>query len=205
MSKLQKNGTLRSGIARARANSAGTSLRNGVVQISDPIPMSGGFNDSSVPQPILTSQRLKSTTSLRLLQASRDGSMGGRSAPGRVYTEGSTRRSPPRLQHKRSMNGLREASNPMRWTPSRSPRRSIRTQDSPPSYIQTKPSRPMSGPRRERSTLKTVMRRLFGKKTGQARRDGGAGPAEHHRSVSFGCPNTLRGTLLILHRTQEYS
>jgi len=177
MSKLQKNASRQSVVSRPRANSAAASLQKGDVQISDPIPITGGVHEVSVPHPAPNSLHLRSNSSLRLMQSSRNGSRT------QVYADDSTRRSPPRLQHKRSMNGLREASNPLRRAPSRSPTRSITTTD-PPVYDKSIPMALIGGPKREKSTLKTVMRRLFGKKPVQGRRAAGAGPAEHHRSVS---------------------
>lgn len=181
MSKLQKNASRQSVVSRPRANSAAPSLQKGDVQISDPIPIPGGVHKVSVPHPAPNSLHLRSNSSLRLMQSSRNGSRT------QVYADDSTRRSPPRLQHKRSMNGLREASNPLRRAPSRSPTRSITTTDpqvyDKMVYDKSIPMKLIGGPKREKSTLKTVMRRLFGKKAVQGRRAAGAGPAEHHRSV----------------------
>lgn len=189
MSKLQKNGSHQSVVSRSRGSSADTAFRRGDLQISDPILMSGGTNDAFVPQPSFTTLRLQSNTSLRRIQMSRDGSVAGRSTTGQVYADTTPRQSHPRLQHKRSMDGLREASNTSRSGPSRSPTSSIRT-PTPQDYVKSNPSKLLSGPKREKSTLKSVIRRLFGKKTVQARRAAGAGPAEHHRSVS--AQDTLR-------------
>jgi len=177
MSKLQKNASRQSVVSRPGANSAVASLRKGDVQISDPIPVSGGVHNDSQPHPAPNSLHLRSNNSLRLVQPSRNGSTT------QLYADDSTRRSPPRLQHKRSMNGLREASNSVRRTPSRSPTESI-TRTDPQIYAKSTPTKLTGGPKREKSTLKTVMRRLFGKKPAQRRRAAGAGPAEHHRSVS---------------------
>lgn len=175
MSKLQKNGNRQSAF-RPRASSSAASLKNGDVQISDPMPVTGNILDGSIPHPAPNSVHLRSNSSLRLMQSSRNGSTT------QFYADNATRRSPPRLQHKRSMNGLREASNPIQRAPSRSPTRSTTTADTQV-YVKSTPSRLIGGPKREKSTLKTVMRRLFGKKPVQSRRAAGAGPAEHHRSV----------------------
>ena len=177
MSKLQKNGSRQSVVSRPRASSAVTSLKKGESQIFDPVPVAGGIHHGLRPHPAPNSLHLQSNNPLGLMQSSRDGSTT------QFYADTSTRRSPPRLQHKRSMNGLREASNPTRSAPSRSPTRSIGASDLP-AYAKSTPMKLTAGPKREKSTLKTVMRRLFGKKPAQGRRTAGAGPAEHHRSVS---------------------
>ncbi|KAI9871337.1 MAG: hypothetical protein M1830_003015 [Pleopsidium flavum] len=181
MSKLQKNSGHPSIVSRSRGNSAGAAFRRADVQISDPISISRGSNEASIPQSPFTSLRLRSNTSLRRIQMSRDGSVAGRSITGKDYADTTSRQSLPRLQHKRSMDGLREASNPRRGRPSESPTTSFRT-STPLDYVKSHPSELISGPKRERSTLKTVMRRLFGKKTVRGRRTAGAGPMEHHRS-----------------------
>lgn len=183
MSKLQKSGTPQSMLSRSRANSASLAFRRGDVQISDPIPFSGRNDEPSFPQPPFSSVHLHSDNSLRRAQTSRNGSLAGRSMNDRSHADFTPRQSPPRLQHKRSMNGLREASNPTRSRASRSLTRSYQTL-TPQDYRKSSPPNTTLRPKREKSTLKTVMRRLFGKKPAQTRRAARTGPPEHHRSVS---------------------
>lgn len=188
MSKLQKSNNHQNSLprSRSRANSAGASIRRGEIQISEPIPIATSTYGPSVPQS-LTSLPLQSNPSLRHVQTApvQDGSTADQTPPSGRYTDSSPKRSPPRLQHKRSMEGLRQASNPIRNASSHSPPTSS-PGGLPRDYPQSKPGKGNSSLKREKSTLRTVMRRLFGRRTGQGKRSGGVKqPAELHRSVSF--------------------
>lgn len=198
MSKLRKNGSRQSVVSRPRANSGAASPRRGDGPISDATLNAGGIHNGSITSPAPNSLHLRSNNSLQLLQSSRNGSTT------QFYADTSTRPSPPRLQHKRSMNGLREASKPIRRVSSRSPARSITTTD-PQVYAKSTPTKHLAGPKREKSTLKTVMRRLFRKKPMQDRRAAGAGPAAHHRSVGALLTQNTVTYMLMLHRTRESS
>lgn len=173
MSPLQSHKSQSSTGSLSRANSTGVAIRRGELKISEPIPIPREGIDGFGPQAGVGSPEFQSTTSLRN----------------------------PRVR-----SGVRASANPAEAPPDPqlmlpSTKTQVWSDYSSPSHhphdsMSSTPSKLSVRKKRKDSTLKSVMRKIFGSKRGEEQRKSGV--LEHHRSVS------LTYALLPIHEMQFY-
>ncbi len=153
MSPIQSHKSRSSTGSLSRANSTGAALRRGELQISDPIPIPREGIDGLGPQTGVGSPDFQSTTSLRSPKVLVDRNSGTRTEAPPLPL-----RSSPSAKYKSSVNGSQDFAYISHQT-------KVSTSNPHDSMSSTQ-SKPSIKKKRKDSTLKSVMRKLFGSKRG---------------------------------------